>query len=33
MMTMFIDPGALRTEFALQARATEPDGLGGFAES
>ena len=33
MATLFIDPGALRTELALEACATAPDGLGGFAES
>lgn len=32
-MTMFIDPGTLRTELGLQARTTAPDGLGGFSES
>lgn len=33
MRTMFLDPGSLRTELALQACMTEPDGLGGHAEN
>ena len=33
MRTLFIDPGALRSEFSLQACATTPDGLGGHTES
>lgn len=32
MLTM-IDPGQLRTEFALEAATRAPDGLGGHAES
>jgi SPP1 family predicted phage head-tail adaptor len=32
MRTLFIDPGALRTEFSLQAVTAAADGLGGFAE-
>lgn len=33
MPTLFIDPGALRTELALEACTPIPDGLGGFDES
>jgi len=33
MRTLFIDPGALRSEFALQACTTAPDGLGGHTET
>jgi SPP1 family predicted phage head-tail adaptor len=32
MATLFIDPGALRTELSLQAVTTVADGLGGFGE-
>jgi SPP1 family predicted phage head-tail adaptor len=32
MQASFIDPGALRTELALEAVAAAPDGLGGYAE-
>jgi SPP1 family predicted phage head-tail adaptor len=32
MATLFIDPGALRTEFSLQGATAIPDGLGGFGE-
>jgi SPP1 family predicted phage head-tail adaptor len=32
MATLFIDPGALRTELSLQAVTAVPDGFGGFAE-
>jgi len=32
MGTLFTDPGALRTEFSLQAVAATADGIGGFAE-
>jgi len=32
MAVLFIDPGALRTEIALAACTTEPDGFGGFSE-
>ncbi len=32
MATLFIDPGALRTEFSLQAMTARADGLGGFGE-
>ncbi len=31
MAVLFIDPGELRTELALEACSTVPDGLGGFA--
>jgi SPP1 family predicted phage head-tail adaptor len=30
---LFVDPGALRSEFALQAKTPVPDGLGGHSES
>lgn len=33
MRAMFIDPGALRTELALEQAVLEPDGLGGHAEA
>ena len=33
MRTPFIDPGALRSELALQVNTPAPDGLGGHAES
>lgn len=33
MRALFVDPGALRTELSLQARAPVADGLGGFSES
>ena len=33
MAVLFIDPGRLRTEIALEACAREPDGLGGFTET
>lgn len=32
MAVLFIDPGTLRTEIALEACTSEPDGLGGFGE-
>jgi SPP1 family predicted phage head-tail adaptor len=32
MQASFIDPGALRTEMALEAVVATPDGLGGYAE-
>ena len=33
MQTSFVDPGALRSELALQVNTPAPDGLGGHAES
>lgn len=33
MRTLFVDPGALRSELSLQACTTTPDGLGGHTES
>lgn len=33
MRTTFIDPGALRTELALEQAALTPDGAGGHAET
>ena len=33
MRTLFLDPGSLRSELALQANTPVPDGLGGHAES
>ena len=33
MRTLFLDPGSLRSELALQANTSVPDGLGGYAES
>ena len=30
---MFVDPGALRSELALEVSKPEPDGLGGHSES
>ena len=33
MRTLFVDPGSLRSELALEANTTVPDGLGGHAES
>lgn len=33
MALLFIDPGELRTELALEACTTEADGIGGFAEA
>ena len=33
MRTLFVDPGALRSELALQLNTPVPDGLGGHAES
>lgn len=33
MATLFVEPGSLRAELALQACTTAPDGLGGHAES
>lgn len=33
MRTLFLDPGSLRTELALQAATPAPDGLGGHTES
>ena len=33
MRTLFLDPGALRSELALQATTPVPDGLGGHMES
>lgn len=33
MAVLFIDPGELRTELALEACSTLPDGLGGFTEA
>lgn len=33
MRTVFVDPGALRTELALEQCSTAPDGLGGHAET
>jgi SPP1 family predicted phage head-tail adaptor len=33
MRTMFLDPGALRSELALQASTPVPDGLGGHSLS
>ena len=33
MSTLFVDPGLLRSELALQAATTAPDGLGGHTES
>ena len=32
MATLFVDPGALRSELALQSRTTMPDGMGGVTE-
>lgn len=32
MVTLFIDPGMLRTEMILKSCVTTPDGLGGFSE-
>lgn len=32
MATLFIEPGALRTEFSLQTVTAVADGLGGFGE-
>ena len=33
MPTLFVEPGALRSELSLQEAQTNPDGMGGFAES
>ncbi len=33
MRTLFVDPGALRSELSLQAATPTPDGLGGFSET
>ena len=33
MAVLFIDPGELRMELALEACSTLPDGLGGFTET
>src|SRR5689334_7643032 len=33
MRQLFIDPGGLRTQLALETSVAEPDGLGGFAET
>ena len=33
MSTLFVDPGLLRSELALQAATTVPDGLGGHTEN
>ena len=33
MRTLFLDPGSLRSELALQVNTPVPDGLGGYAES
>lgn len=33
MPTLFVDPGALRSELSLQACTTTPDGLGGHTET
>lgn len=33
MRAVFIDPGALRTEFALEQATVAPDGMGGHTES
>jgi SPP1 family predicted phage head-tail adaptor len=33
MKSVFIDPGALRTELALETNTPVSDGLGGYAES
>ena len=33
MAYMFIEPGLLRTELALEAVTAAPDGLGGYSES
>ncbi|MEP9388779.1 phage head closure protein [Mesorhizobium sp. KR9-304] len=33
MRTLFLDPGGLRSELALQASTPVPDGLGGHTES
>lgn len=33
MRTLFLDPGSLRSELALQANTPVPDGLGGHTES
>ena len=33
MRTLFLDPGSLRSELALQANTPVADGLGGYAES
>lgn len=33
MQATFIDPGALRSEFALEECVTTPDGFGGHSES
>lgn len=32
MRTLFVDPGALRREFSLQACTAVPDGLGGYTQ-
>ena len=33
MTTLFVDPGSLRSELALQAATPAPDGLGGHTEN
>ena len=33
MRTLFVDPGALRSEMAIEAVALAPDGLGGHVET
>jgi SPP1 family predicted phage head-tail adaptor len=33
MQTLFVDPGSLRSELALQAATPMPDGLGGHTQS
>ena len=33
MSTLFVDPGSLRSELALQAATTAPDGQGGHTEN
>jgi SPP1 family predicted phage head-tail adaptor len=33
MRTLFVDPGSLRSELALEACTTAPDGLGGHTEN
>jgi SPP1 family predicted phage head-tail adaptor len=33
MRTLFVDPGALRSEMSLQAATPAPDGLGGHTQS
>lgn len=33
MRTLFVDPGALRSEMSLQAATPVPDGLGGHTQS